>query len=1097
MKRLFALALLMVSPAFADTFSLEVNGAPPSGLVIAPLDLTGYVADAEPSSDTLTLRIIGQENGSISAQFVPDLRFDPINRAAGVIVLQLPGPGNARLEMEAAATKIDANQNSASIEGGGATIEFGENGKSAFPTRIRFKNSGKAFDGFSWNDRVYENEKHEQYWLREDKQSELRVISAGDVCTVVRGTGRFIKPDGQAPDSAPEAVYDWFIFKNKPALYVSCEIDQKKDFFWSEMHFLELSYPDASMPQYVGAAPAGKGQFTGSNKSSWFSDWAAISDGADVVAAFSGKSIVYDGIGGFGNYLNAGWESFRGRQWRTNAWLWIGETNDPETIIPSAMESFSLNAKAALSHPGLEKKLDSLQAVVEKASPSERVTAKWERALARRLASQGGLNEAMAIADGHEAEHVARLQSGGFILALRVDEKSARLLTLFDAKTGTEFSSSDAPPLFNIELRAAVGDELVDVDSETGWGKVSLSTESGLMLTFEKPADERLGDLVARVYCQPRAEQGGFAWRMTADCSSADWRIENVRFPQIAVTRFGEQVSAFTPVGPGQMHPQAGEKPYSYSGRYSSGWCSMPIMGVFDQSAGLGLYCAVHDEWGSTRNLRLDNRPGSQSVLISFAEPVADMDKTPSHYESPGDSVWQLVRGDWFDAAMIYKQWADEHARWIPSVGADGREDTPLWMRELCAWAMTGGAPGDCVQAVKDFQQYLGAPCGFHWYNWHQNPFDNDYPHYFPTKDGVTEAVADLQQHNVYVMPYINGRLWDTRDKGAEDAEFTSVALPSATKKRGGEPFVESYGSKETDGSPVKLGVMCPTTELWRKTMKDTVLRIQNEVGTRGVYIDQIAAADPALCMDSSHGHPLGGGHWWTEGYWKLLEELRKEMQPDRMITTECNAEPYIRWLDGYLTWHWQYDGMVPFFSAIYGGKIQMFGRSYGAGTTKDLSMRMKAAQQLAFGEQIGWIDPNLLLGSESKDFFRQCVRMRLSLNRYFYAGEMARPPKLTDDVPKIKGDWQWNGEMWVTTDAVIAGAWRIPAESKTVLLFANISDEPVSSNIDLSMYCLAAAKPEIIQRNPERETGKLDFPDLRHAELTVPARTVIAWEIR
>ena len=44
-------------------------------------------------------------------------------------------------------------------------------------------------------------------------------------------------------------------------------------------------------------------------------------------------------------------------------------------------------------------------------------------------------------------------------------------------------------------------------------------------------------------------------------------------------------------------------------------------------------------------------------------------------------------------------------------------------------------------------------------------------------------------------MPYINGRLWDTRDKGAEDFEFTKIALPSATKDEEGNPYVESYGS--------------------------------------------------------------------------------------------------------------------------------------------------------------------------------------------------------------------------------------------------------------------------------------------------------------
>ena len=107
-------------------------------------------------------------------------------------------------------------------------------------------------------------------------------------------------------------------------------------------------------------------------------------------------------------------------------------------------------------------------------------------------------------------------------------------------------------------------------------------------------------------------------------------------------------------------------------------------------------------------------------------------------------------------------------------------------------------------------------------------------------------------------MPYINGRLWDTLDRGDEDATFTSLALPAATKQEDGQPFVEIYGSKETNGEPVRLAVMCPTTRLWPDKVQAIVLRLLREEGTRGVYIDQIAAAPPTLCMDATHGHPLG-----------------------------------------------------------------------------------------------------------------------------------------------------------------------------------------------------------------------------------------------
>ena len=96
--------------------------------------------------------------------------------------------------------------------------------------------------------------------------------------------------------------------------------------------------------------------------------------------------------------------------------------------------------------------------------------------------------------------------------------------------------------------------------------------------------------------------------------------------------------------------------------------------------------------------------------------------------------MWRLLRGDWFDAALIYKDWARREARWWPRLGREGRSDTPEWMRGLSAWAQSCGAPDDCVANVKRFREFLGVPVGFHWYNWHQIPFDNDYPHYFPAK---------------------------------------------------------------------------------------------------------------------------------------------------------------------------------------------------------------------------------------------------------------------------------------------------------------------------------------------------------------------------
>jgi len=346
-------------------------------------------------------------------------------------------------------------------------------------------------------------------------------------------------------------------------------------------------------------------------------------------------------------------------------------------------------------------------------------------------------------------------------------------------------------------------------------------------------------------------------------------------------------------------------------------------------------------------------------------------------------------------------------------------------------------------------------------------------------------------------MPYINGRLWDTHDRDTEDYQFTSIALPSATKDEYGKPYIESYGSKESDGSPVEFAVMCPAAKLWQHRVKDICMKLFNEYHVNAVYIDQIAAMPPRLCLDKTHGHPLGGGCWWVESYWKMLQSIRDAMPEGCMLTTECNSEPFARWFDGYLTWTWQHDGQVPAFPAIYAGAIQMFGRAYRGGDSKDTALRMKAGQQLVFGEQIGWIDPGILNEKENAEFLRQVVRLRWHLRRYFYAGEMCRPPELIGSVPSIRADWQWAGEWWVTTDAILTGAWKL-ASGNLALIFVNVGDEHISAKyrLDAENYGIKASQLYVTvtnQNGSQKAYGAA--PNSIHNILLEP-RTAIALEI-
>jgi hypothetical protein len=693
------------------------------------------------------------------------------------------------------------------------------------------------------------------------------------------------------------------------------------------------------------------------------------------------------------------------------------------------------------------------------------------------------------------------VEAGDLRMILEKLPQGLRVLSLTDTATHQELLASDSLSLFSATLRDPKTKEMLTLAADSGWERVEVSgndAREGRKLTFASPADERLKGLGIEVTLDPQRSENALAWDLRIDNDNPQWGLWRVAFPQVSVRELGADSRLFVPVTAGVELAHLWGKADKKGGTYPGGWTCMQYMAAYNPTARTGLYVGVHDPWGSTKDILAEGRPAQRAVALRFDHPVPNMGRAGAGFELPGTARWQLLRGDWFDAAQIYRNWVSREAKWWPALGPQGREDTPKWMRELPAWVMTGGPPSQCVPRVQAFAQTLGLPAGFHWYNWHQIPFDNDYPHYFPPKEGFAEGVAELKKAGVYPMPYINGRLWDTHDKGAEDWQFTQRALAAATKDEQGKPYTETYGSKETDGNSVRLAAMCPATSLWQNQVRDLVGRLFGEGGVSGVYIDQIAAAQPRLCFDASHGHPLGGGHWWTEGYWTMLDAIRSGRPAEGMITTECNAEPYIKWFDGYLTWHWQEQNMVPAFSAVYGGAIQMFGRAYRGGPTQDLAHRMKAGQQLVFGEQIGWFGPELIERPDSGQFLRDCIQLRRRLREYFYRGHLARPPKLTAQVPTVTADWQWHGEWPITTEAVMTGAWRLPRENKVVLLFANVSDQPFTSRLAWvpGDYGLSGRPVTATVMGPDetKGIGKIQAADRPEVELA--ARSVLAWEL-
>ena len=545
----------------------------------------------------------------------------------------------------------------------------------------------------------------------------------------------------------------------------------------------------------------------------------------------------------------------------------------------------------------------------------------------------------------------------------------------------------------------------------------------------------------------------GSAWHLSVE-NQGRAALRDVTFPVFRAETLDED-TILLPTVSGRLHPAG--KPLAYNSEcneeltgeeasltageesYPSGTLTMQCAGLYGPSG--GIYVGVHDPFASNKRLAVTNRNGVFDLRWTWTVP--DMNIPGTSWNMPGEILIRPFEGDWFDVAQIYRAWVSQEAHWWPRGGQGGRPDTPDWFKDNPVWMMCNGPwpyrdpPVSIEQAVakiKRFAAYMDdLPCAVHWYNWHAIDYDTDYPNYFPARDGFADGVRDVQAAGVRVMTYINAHIWDMdTDTFCEEVERAAI------KSEDGTIPVKSYNDNT-------FAPMCPATPLWQNTLMELVGKLTDaEHGVDGVYLDQVSAQAAMKCFDTGHGHPPGGGCWWTtQGYWPLLDEMRRR-SPGIVLTSESSAEPYVNRLDGYLTWVGYREGeaAVPLFHAVYAGQVQLFGRLYKWDSWKGVAMRAKTAQALVWGEQLGWIVPEVIDDPVAGPFLKRLVRLRHTLRPYLARGRMARPPKLKTDGSVLTSNWVFVSDLHVTTPAVCSGAWFREDGKAVALILVNADDQ-------------------------------------------------------
>ena len=501
-------------------------------------------------------------------------------------------------------------------------------------------------------------------------------------------------------------------------------------------------------------------------------------------------------------------------------------------------------------------------------------------------------------------------------------------------------------------------------------------------------------------------------------------------------------------------------------------------LGGGSRARGLAVYFGAHDPEARLKTLSASASDSVATLAVSqVAENAGVAPLTQSvPYEVPfpiAIGVIDTRNGSvplWTAASSVYRSWAvlggqggGPATRWTRRGPiAARRARYPDWLAKGHLWFNTGwqckdvfngtqGDPSVVLSRAMALRARLGLNFSLHWYEWQQGPdpnkryrFDTHYPDYFPPRTGsdgtsFADAVAKLNGAGIFVVPYINGILFDVDSESYKRDNGDSVVSRDAGKAPAYGIADPQLPQAHTLASGARMRYTCPSTDYWKERLNDTIVRLADEFGVAGVYVDMITSSAPKLDFGRGHNHSvLGGGHWWwTEGYDKL-KAMAVASAPQAPLFAEGNAEVGIGVLEGQLTL-WSYDApllsgrfaphsnmakpitarFAPAFPYVYGGYFVGVGAIHSrhdVAVEPDVAAA-RLASMFVHGTQMGWFSLGGVASGPDVDtkcgrmgtydawmdpssdplvaFVRSLVAARGTVVDYFVDGRLGAPPTI------------------------------------------------------------------------------------------------------
>jgi len=609
-----------------------------------------------------------------------------------------------------------------------------------------------------------------------------------------------------------------------------------------------------------------------------------------------------------------------------------------------------------------------------------------------------------------------------------------------------ELLSSDNLPIFSFIIRDNSKNQK-SLDSLSGWSDIIVSDSgNSKIITLKNPTDSFFpSSLIATIIIDLKGDKS--SWDLKIDGVGSSFSIMNVTFPNLSIKSdsndhfliprlFGKVIdNPKNSINVNLRYPWGKSATMQYLAYYNNNY---------------GLYFGFHDPKASIKNFIVKTESGNLHLSANVL--AENQTKMGNNFNFPGEFELDYFKGDWYDATNIYKEWVYKSAEYRPSTSKDKlARAKEIGDVSICTVQSYSDSSNINRKQLINFKEFLkddttDVTVLAHIDTWNGEAFDKDYPDVFlKTKEGLEDILTEFKTtygNKLKLQLYTNGYIYDHRLASYESFKQNSVKDENGVS--------DAYGNW--------ANIMCPTQKPWHDKHIE-INRFISSLGVDAVYLDQVTASHPGICLDPTHNHTLGGGHYWRDGYKSMLSKIHKVYPSNKFITTESANDFLMDEVDSYLTMYYTTQNQVPAMQIIYGGKVQFLGPTVGTSTFVENNnpdsenLYATLAQGFTFGEipvMFQSIFDNIGAKGSRKEkaasYVKSLAIMREKLKSYISYGEMKKPLTISGNIPTIDVPRATKFEPF-SIKAIQTGIWkRDDGSILVVFVNANTPDKSPSS---------------------------------------------------